>query len=91
MEGDFSFYDIRLPAKGLRHGVDAHLKYLGNTSIMAAIGARSPYTLCSAVPGVRLDFHMTGDGKIILTYLICISNNFKNSRAHFPPLSLRRR
>ena len=56
MEGDFNVYDIRLLAKGLRHGMDAHLEYLGNMSIMAAIGARSSYTLCSAVPGVRLDF-----------------------------------
>lgn len=63
LEGDFNFYDVRLPAKGLRHGVDAHLKYLGNRSIMATIGARSPYTLCSGIPGVGLDFHRTGDGK----------------------------
>lgn len=63
MEADFDVYDIRLPAKGLRHGVVSHIGYLGNRSIMAAIGARSPYTICSAIPGVYLDFHKTGDSK----------------------------
>lgn len=62
-EADFNPYDIRLPAEGPAHGVDAHVNYLGNSSIMAAIGARSPYTLCSDIPGVLLDFHKTGDGK----------------------------
>lgn len=27
MEADFDVYDIRLPAKGLRHGVDSHVEY----------------------------------------------------------------
>lgn len=69
MEADFDVYDIRFPASGFRHNVNAHVEYLGNESIMAAIGARSPYTLCSAIPGVFLDFHKTGDSKYFPRYV----------------------
>lgn len=73
METDFDVYDIRIPAKGLRRGVNSHVEYLGNSSIMAAIGARSPYTICSAIPGVYWDFHKTGDSKSFLRY---VSNTY---------------
>lgn len=67
-EADFDVYDIRLPAKGLRHGLNSHVEYLGNKSVMAAIGSRSPYTICSAIPGVYWDFHKTGDSKNVPHY-----------------------
>lgn len=85
MEADFDVYDIRLPAKGLRHGVDSHVEYLGNRSIMTAIGARSPYTICSAISWVYWDIHKTGDSKSFPHYF---SNTYL---AHVPPRALQRR
>lgn len=86
MEVDFDVYDIRLPAKGLRHGVNSHVEYLGNRSIMAAIGARRPYTICSAIPGVYWDFHKTGDSKSFPLYVPRIISNIV-SRTFLPELS----
>ncbi len=53
--------------------------------IMTAIGARSPYTICSAIPWVYWDIHKTGDSKSFPHYF---SNTYL---AHVPPRALRRR
>lgn len=62
-EADFDIYDIRLPAPSIEasEAATTHEKYLWNPAVMAAIGASSNYTYCSAE--VAEDFSTTGDGK----------------------------
>lgn len=63
-EADFDIYDIRLPSISpeVEEVATTHEKYLWNPAVMAAIGARSNYTYCSAE--VNDDFSTTGDGMI---------------------------
>lgn len=62
-EADFDIYDIRLPAPSpeVSGAAPTHEKYLWNPAVMAAIGARTNYTYCSAE--VTDDFSTTGDGR----------------------------
>lgn len=58
-------YDIRRPAPSVEasEAATAHEKYLWNPAVMAAIGASTNYTYCSAE--VSNDFSTTGDGKTL--------------------------
>lgn len=76
-EADFDIYDIRLPSISpeVEEVATTHEKYLWNPAVMAAIGARSNYTYCSAE--VNDNFSTTGDGMIFpLPPLVALEINF---------------